>query len=70
MSSNPRIFYQDGDLAKGYDMENKPALRIVQLITTRNVAVRSDYQKLEEEVTKTMSVQSNPDFHRLRGRGR
>jgi hypothetical protein len=56
MSSNPRIFCQDGALAKGYDMENKPALRIVQLITTRNVAVRSDYQKLEEEVTKTMSA--------------
>jgi hypothetical protein len=47
MSSNPRISCQDGALAKGYDMENKPALRIVQLITTRNVAVRSDYQKLD-----------------------
>jgi hypothetical protein len=50
-----RITCQDGTLAKGYDMKNKPALLIVQLITTRNVTVRSDYQKLDykkEEVEK------------------
>jgi len=36
-------------------MENKPALLIVQLIPTRNVTARSDYQKLglrKEKVEK------------------
>ena len=40
MNSKPRISSQDGALEKGYDMENKPALQIVQLITTRNVEWR------------------------------